>query len=500
MRKYRLLIIAFIAAVLLTFTSTIFANQIEIGKQASADFNLKDAIIPQAVTKENKTEKEITTIYLKDRIIGIIKDNEKIDALLSDVYQKRYKQDFPDSKIGLGEDIHIRKVFSFFEYEDKDAQILAYLDKKDMFSVEVNKIEFSNGEVAYVKNLNDFTNARTTYLQNYIKDKDAFKLLENNQPTPPLTTYGERYTGFKVLENATVAKGLAPESRILKNEEEVGLYLSYGYNAKYEYYTTQEFDTVAGIAWLNQMTSEHLMSINSDKLKDENQILPINMKLNVSKLHSPINVEVKTEKMEAVPLYPDATKTVYDETIREGMEEVIQSAEIGSRDVKLELTYINGSLQENGSKEISSQITKAPVQEVVRVGTKVEPKIGSGRFRYPVDNAIVTCPWMCYYNHTAIDVQNAYNRYGKVLAADRGVVVENTYSGIGGYNMVINHNNGFVTYYGHMSHPGFFPVGTTVAQGEAIGDIGQTGVATGPHVHFEVRLNGVRVNPALYLQ
>ncbi|MEG0423876.1 MAG: hypothetical protein RR524_04915, partial [Erysipelotrichaceae bacterium] len=250
MRKYRLLIIAFIAAVLLTFTSTIFANQIEIGKQASADFNLENAIIPQAVSKENKTEKEITTIYLKDRIIGIIKDNEKIDALLSDVYQKRYKKDFPDSKIGLGEDIHIRKVFSFFEYEDKDAQILAYLDKKDMFSVEVNKIEFSNGEVAYVKNLNDFTNARTTYLQNYIKDKDAFKLLENNQPTPPLTTYGERYTGFKVLENATVAKGLAPESRILKNEEEVGLYLSYGYNAKYEYYTTQEYDTVAGIAWL----------------------------------------------------------------------------------------------------------------------------------------------------------------------------------------------------------------------------------------------------------
>ncbi|MEG1527457.1 MAG: hypothetical protein RR378_07990, partial [Erysipelotrichaceae bacterium] len=88
MRKYRLLIIAFIAAVLLTFTSTIFANQIEIGKQASADFNLENAIIPQAVSKENKTEKEITTIYLKDRIIGIIKDNEKIDALLSDVYQK----------------------------------------------------------------------------------------------------------------------------------------------------------------------------------------------------------------------------------------------------------------------------------------------------------------------------------------------------------------------------------------------------------------------------
>jgi len=106
---------------------------------------------------------------------------------------------------------------------------------------------------------------------------------------------------------------------------------------------------------------------------------------------------------------------------------------------------------------------------------------------------------MCYSGHYAIDLQNRYNRYGNVYAADRGVVAERGWHSISGYYIIINHNNGYSTKYNHLSKMAFFPAGVAVEKGEIIGKIGMTGVATGPHVHFGVKLNGNWINPCRVL-
>ena len=61
------------------------------------------------------------------------------------------------------------------------------------------------------------------------------------------------------------------------------------------------------------------------------------------------------------------------------------------------------------------------------------------------------------------------------------------YDGIGGNWVIINHNNGLKSYYGHFNVPAFVEVGETVERGQIIGQIGRTGLATGPHVHWEIR-------------
>ena len=73
-----------------------------------------------------------------------------------------------------------------------------------------------------------------------------------------------------------------------------------------------------------------------------------------------------------------------------------------------------------------------------------------------------------------------------VIAADRGFVEVNTYDGISGNYVIINHGNGQRTYYGHMSVPSPLEEGTIVEKGDIIGSIGMTGRATGPHVHFYI--------------
>lgn len=85
-------------------------------------------------------------------------------------------------------------------------------------------------------------------------------------------------------------------------------------------------------------------------------------------------------------------------------------------------------------------------------------------------------------------------------AADRGVVVFCGWWGAGGYGnmVVIDHLNGYQTWYGHLSHVDV-QCGQTVEKGQAIGRAGSTGWSTGSHLHFECRYNGVTVDPLAVL-
>jgi len=84
-----------------------------------------------------------------------------------------------------------------------------------------------------------------------------------------------------------------------------------------------------------------------------------------------------------------------------------------------------------------------------------------------------------------------------VIAAAAGEVIQAEYMGGYGYTILIYHGGGFTTVYGHLS--GFaVSKGQKVKQGQVIGYVGSTGFTTGPHLHFEVRINGVQKNPLNY--
>lgn len=100
--------------------------------------------------------------------------------------------------------------------------------------------------------------------------------------------------------------------------------------------------------------------------------------------------------------------------------------------------------------------------------------------------------------HTGVDIACGMSK--QVKAAADGVVSRVQYGSTGyGYNVIINHGGGKETLYGHASWI-YVEVGQTVKQGEVIMLEGSTGRSTGPHVHFEVRLNGNRVNPLNYIR
>lgn len=111
-------------------------------------------------------------------------------------------------------------------------------------------------------------------------------------------------------------------------------------------------------------------------------------------------------------------------------------------------------------------------------GWRIHPVYGDWRFHYGVDLAAPS---------------------GTPIVASRaGVVTTASYDSSSGYHVYINHQDGFVTRYLHMTHYIVSP-GQYVQAGQVIGYCGSTGASTGPHLHFSVYYNGQAVNPANYI-
>ena len=100
-------------------------------------------------------------------------------------------------------------------------------------------------------------------------------------------------------------------------------------------------------------------------------------------------------------------------------------------------------------------------------------------------------------NHTGLDIATSTGT--TIVAAAGGTVTFSGWDGHGlGYCVRISHGNGVETVYGHCSKL-YVTAGQTVAQGEAIAAVGSTGNSTGPHLHLEIKVNGARQNPQMYL-
>lgn len=99
-------------------------------------------------------------------------------------------------------------------------------------------------------------------------------------------------------------------------------------------------------------------------------------------------------------------------------------------------------------------------------------------------------------SHTGLDLATSTGT--PIKAAASGTVTFAGYKGSYGNLMVITHENGVQTYYGHCSQL-YLSAGATVSQGQSIGAVGSTGNSTGPHLHFEVRVNGTAYNPENYV-
>jgi murein DD-endopeptidase MepM/ murein hydrolase activator NlpD len=138
-----------------------------------------------------------------------------------------------------------------------------------------------------------------------------------------------------------------------------------------------------------------------------------------------------------------------------------------------------------------AEVLWSPLASVRQITPNAGTVVASGNFVWPAGGTI-TQRFVWY--HPGIDIAN--KAAPAILAADAGTVVIAGWIDNGGYGnrVMIDHGNGYRTLYAHLSSIYVVP-GQTVRRGDSIGKMGSTGRSTGIHLHFEVSLNGSRLNP-----
>ncbi len=199
------------------------------------------------------------------------------------------------------------------------------------------------------------------------------------------------------------------------------------------------------------------------------------------------------------------TEYIESDTIYLGQTEVVFAGENGIAENVYEISYADGV--EVSRKLVSSKVIVEPKDRIELVGTKELPSTNpTGSFDWPLKASFsITSYYGIQRNgfeskgeyHLGLDL--AGPKLGSpIYAADGGVVIFAGQSGTYGLLVKIQHEDEVQTYYAHMSKISV-KVGDCVYKGQKVGEIGRTGVATGVHLHFEVRIGGKTVDPLNYL-
>jgi len=295
--------------------------------------------------------------------------------------------------------------------------------------------------------------------------------------------------GFK--ESVIVTQSAMSVADIMKPQDAVNLIITGTKEPKV--YTVQDGDTLWDIAILNGMTPEELAAANPGFEPDT---LKIGQQLNLFQVKPYVTVLTKeivaaTEKIDFKTQY-ESTNSLY-----KGEVKVKTAGVYGTKEVRTELTKENGIVV--ASAPLDSVVTAEPQDQVALKGTKsIATFSGSGTFSSPLGRIEVSSAFGSRGGgrHTGVDLRNPKGT--PIKAADDGVVTYASYSGSYGNIVKLSHGNGLETWYAHCDSMSV-SVGQVVSKGEVIATVGITGRATGYHLHFEVRKNGVPQNPMNYL-
>ena len=260
-----------------------------------------------------------------------------------------------------------------------------------------------------------------------------------------------------------------------------------------ENYSAKNVDSVT----LEAKPEYELKFVNKSEETNEDSIL-IAMQREMKITYKYYDILLNNEKIDSVDTMEEAQKIVnslqeqnskgFSFTIAEKVTE--NPEEISTNDVEVAKTNVSNVLSDKTEQKIKEEEAARGLANVNGIKIAVLPVTGTISSRYGVTSRIRVS------THTGLDI--AATTGTPIKAVSDGTVISAGWAGSYGYLVKASHGNGVETWYGHTSKM-YVSAGESVKAGDVIAAVGSTGNSTGPHLHFEIRINGETVNPQNYI-
>lgn len=202
--------------------------------------------------------------------------------------------------------------------------------------------------------------------------------------------------------------------------------------------------------------------------------------------------DTSLQTMTLMDKYYAPCQIVYDASMYQDEVQVEQEGSPGIRKTTQLISYVNG--YEAKETTMNQEVVVPAVARTVRVGIKERPK-----YCMPLESYVLTSDFGPRWGRMHEGVDLAVETGTSVYASANGTVIWSGYNGGYGICVDIEHDDHVVTRYAHLSES-LVEVGQSVKQADVIAKSGNTGHSTGPHLHFEIRIDDTVVDPLTYVE
>lgn len=329
----------------------------------------------------------------------------------------------------------------------------------------------------------DVTQAVENVITKTVTEEDV---QETSGETQESEVTGDGLKSLDFAEKVEIAEAYVSADKITPTREAIDLVTKD--TAKNEIYEVQSGDTLSVIANSHGLRVAEMLALNEGM--DENTTLHPGDEVIITVPEPELSVTTVEESTYEEDYYAE-TQYIDNDEWYTTKTEVRQEAEAGHHEVTALITKKNGT--EESRDVIAETVMKNPVPQIIERGTQTPPT-----YIKPISGGRFTSGFKRRWGRMHKGVDWACPIGTAVMASCGGTVVQaGWYSGYGNC-ITLRHPDGRQTRYGHLSKI-LVSAGQSVKQGQKIALSGNTGRSTGPHVHFEIIINGSQVNPLKYM-